>query len=80
MAVEEVDDEDVSLLAVAVAASDPLFDASGTDLRKYLGGDFQGLRAKIPYLRNMGISAIWITSIVPRERCTLRIDSSKRGS
>jgi glycosidase len=43
-------------------ASDPLFDATGTNLQKYLGGDFQGLAAKVPYLKNMGISAIWITS------------------
>lgn len=42
--------------------SDPLFDASGSNLQKYLGGDFQGLTAKVPYLKNMGISAIWITS------------------
>jgi glycosidase len=43
-------------------ASDPLYDASGTNLQKYQGGDFQGLTQKMPYLANMGISAIWITS------------------
>ena len=43
-------------------AADPLFDASGSNLQKYLGGDFQGLTAKVPYLKNMGVSAIWITS------------------
>ncbi|MBK8286450.1 MAG: IPT/TIG domain-containing protein [Ahniella sp.] len=42
--------------------SDPLFDATGTDLQKYLGGDFQGLTAKMSYLKNMGITAIWVTS------------------
>lgn len=43
-------------------ASDPLFDSTGTNLQKYLGGDFQGLQAKIPYLKNMGVTAIWVTS------------------
>lgn len=43
-------------------ASDPLFDATGNNLQKYLGGDFQGLTAKMSYLKNMGISAIWVTS------------------
>jgi glycosidase len=42
--------------------ADPLFDATGTDLQKYLGGDFQGLTAKMGYLKNMGITAIWVTS------------------
>lgn len=43
-------------------AADPLFDASGANLQKYLGGDFQGLTAKMSYLQNMGVSAIWVTS------------------
>lgn len=43
-------------------AADPLFDASGANLQKYTGGDFQGLTAKINYLKNMGISAVWVTS------------------
>lgn len=43
-------------------ASDPLYDATGANLQKYLGGDFQGLTAKITYLKNMGITAIWVTS------------------
>ncbi len=42
--------------------ADPLFDASGTNLQKYLGGDFQGLTAKMTYMKNMGITAIWVTS------------------
>ncbi|MBI2398517.1 MAG: IPT/TIG domain-containing protein [Xanthomonadales bacterium] len=41
---------------------DPLYDASGSNLQKYLGGDFQGLTAKIGYLGNLGVSAIWVTS------------------
>ncbi|MFO1495034.1 MAG: alpha-amylase family glycosyl hydrolase [Lysobacterales bacterium] len=43
-------------------AGDPLYDATGTNLQKYLGGDFQGLTAKMSYLQNMGVSAIWVTS------------------
>ncbi|MGE4073077.1 MAG: alpha-amylase family glycosyl hydrolase [Lysobacterales bacterium] len=43
-------------------SGDPLFDASGSNLQKYLGGDFQGLTAKMSYLQNMGVSAIWVTS------------------
>lgn len=43
-------------------SADPLYDATGTNLQKYLGGDFQGLTSKVPYLKNMGVSAIWITS------------------
>jgi glycosidase len=43
-------------------ASDPLFDTTGTNLSKYIGGDFQGLAQKVGYLKNMGISAIWVTS------------------
>jgi glycosidase len=43
-------------------AGDPLFDASGANLQKYIGGDFQGLAAKAPYLKNLGISAVWVTS------------------
>ena len=42
--------------------SDPLFDASGTDLQRYSGGDFQGLTQKVGYLKNMGVSAVWVTS------------------
>ncbi len=43
-------------------ASDPLFDATGTNLSKYIGGDFQGLAQKVNYLKNMGVSAVWVTS------------------
>jgi glycosidase len=42
--------------------SDPLFDPSGTDLQRYIGGDFQGLTLKVGYLKNMGVSAVWVTS------------------
>lgn len=41
---------------------DPLFDGTGANLQKYQGGDFQGLTAKVGYLSNLGVTAIWITS------------------
>lgn len=34
------------------------------DKGMYHGGDIQGLQAKLPYLKNMGISAIWLTPIM----------------
>lgn len=49
---------------------DPLFDASGADLQKYIGGDFQGLAAKMPYLKDLGISAVWITSPLDNRNLT----------
>ncbi len=33
----------------------------GTDLNKYQGGDWKGIKDKIPYLKNMGITAVWIS-------------------
>ena len=35
-----------------------------TDFGMYHGGDVPGLKAKIPYLKEMGISAIWLTPIL----------------
>lgn len=37
------------------------YDSTGTDINKYFGGDWAGLTAKMTYLQNMGITAIWIT-------------------
>ncbi|MCG8305869.1 MAG: alpha-amylase family glycosyl hydrolase, partial [Cytophagales bacterium] len=31
--------------------------------RAFHGGDFDGLIAKIPYLKKLGISALWITPV-----------------
>jgi Alpha amylase, catalytic domain len=31
------------------------------DPRRFHGGDFAGLRAKLPYLRDLGITALWMT-------------------
>ncbi len=50
--------------------ADPLFDSSGANLQKYLGGDFQGLTAKMSYLQNMGVSAIWVTSPLDNRNLT----------
>jgi glycosidase len=38
-----------------------LFDA--TDPRRYHGGDFQGIIDRLPYLKSLGITAIWITPV-----------------
>ncbi|MEV0587476.1 alpha-amylase family glycosyl hydrolase [Nonomuraea sp. NPDC050310] len=35
---------------------------NGADLKLYQGGDFDGIIAKIPYLKNMGISAVWVSA------------------
>jgi len=32
-----------------------------TNLKKYVGGDIRGLINKLPYLKSMGVTAIWIT-------------------
>lgn len=39
-----------------------LFDGSGTDLKLFQGGDWQGIVNKIPYLKNMGVTAVWISA------------------
>lgn len=35
---------------------------NGADLKLYQGGDWQGIIDKIPYLKNMGITAVWIST------------------
>lgn len=45
------------------AGFDPdLFDGTGTDIRLYQGGDWQGIIDKIPYLKSMGVTAVWISA------------------
>lgn len=39
-----------------------LYDGSGTDLKLYQGGDWQGIINKISYLKNMGVTAVWISA------------------
>lgn len=39
-----------------------MFDGTGTDLKLYQGGDWQGIIEQIPYLKGMGITAVWISA------------------
>lgn len=39
-----------------------IFDGTGADLKLYQGGDWDGLVDKISYLKNMGVTAIWISA------------------
>jgi cyclomaltodextrin glucanotransferase len=43
--------------------TDELFDPTKTDWFKYWGGDLRGIIKKLDYLKNMGITAIWITPV-----------------
>ncbi len=38
-----------------------LFDSTQTNWRLYWGGDLAGIQAKMIYLKNMGVTAIWIS-------------------
>ncbi|QFT11803.1 alpha-amylase family glycosyl hydrolase [Vibrio sp. THAF190c] len=38
-----------------------MYSADKSDFKKYFGGDLKGLTAKLDYLHDMGITAIWIT-------------------
>lgn len=38
-----------------------LYDATQTDWRAYWGGDLAGIQQKISYLKNLGVTAIWIS-------------------
>ena len=47
--------------------SDPVPDAQGGDPRwapsgQYAGGDLPGVTAKLPYLRDLGVTAIWLSA------------------
>ena len=37
------------------------YDATHTDINRFFGGDWVGLKGKMPYLAGMGISAVWIS-------------------
>jgi alpha-amylase len=44
------------------------------DPQKYHGGDFAGMRSRLPYLRELGVTALWITpayqqAVGPPNRC-----------
>jgi cyclomaltodextrin glucanotransferase len=40
-----------------------LYDPEAKDWGKYWGGDLQGIIDKLDYLKNMGVSAIWLTPL-----------------
>ncbi|MFE4106108.1 alpha-amylase family glycosyl hydrolase [Almyronema epifaneia] len=40
-----------------------LYDATQTDWGKYWGGDLQGVIDKLDYLKNLGITAVWLTPL-----------------
>jgi cyclomaltodextrin glucanotransferase len=40
-----------------------LYDPNGQDWGKYWGGDLQGVIDKLDYLKNMGVTAIWLTPL-----------------
>lgn len=39
-----------------------LFDGTGSDLKLYQGGDWQGIIDQISYLKGMGVTAVWISA------------------
>ncbi|GIP15895.1 putative cyclomaltodextrin glucanotransferase [Paenibacillus montaniterrae] len=49
----------------------------GNDLKLYQGGDWQGIIDKIPYLKNMGVTAVWISA--PYENRDTVIEDHKAG-
>ena len=56
-----------------------LCDGTGQDLKLYQGGDWAGIIEKIPYLKGMGVTAVWISA--PYEnRDTEIIDYQSDGS
>lgn len=54
-----------------------LYDGTGNDLKLFQGGDWQGIIDKIPYLKNMGITAVWISA--PYENRDEAITDYKSG-
>jgi glycosidase len=54
--------------------SSGLFDSTKTNWRLYWGGDLAGIQSKISYLKNMGITAIWISP--PLDNLNLNIADS----
>ncbi len=40
-----------------------LYDPTGQDWGKYWGGDLQGIIDKLDYLKNLGVTAIWLTPL-----------------
>ena len=49
---------------------DVMFDPSHSNWNLYWGGDLQGVRDKLPYLRAMGITAVWTTPLFEQVEAT----------
>lgn len=47
---------------VPVGFDPSLFDGTGTDLKLYQGGDWQGIIDQLDYLDGMGVTALWISA------------------
>jgi len=69
---------------VPSGSSNALFDDSnsdgigdGDDLKLYQGGDWQGIIDKIPYLKDMGVTAVWISA--PYENRDTAINDYQSG-
>ena len=54
--------------------SSGLYDSTKTNWRLYWGGDLAGIQSKITYLKNMGVTAIWISP--PLDNLNLNIPDS----
>lgn len=44
------------------------YEVNPGDLKKYHGGDFQGIINKLDYLRNIGVTTLWISPFVDNEK------------
>lgn len=43
------------------------FDGDKSNLVQYHGGDFQGITKKLPYLKNLGVTTLWISPVVKNQ-------------
>lgn len=62
---------------IPLAFDSSLFDGSGKDLKLYQGGDWQGIINKIPYLKGMGVTTVWISA--PYENRDTEIDDYQKN-
>lgn len=56
---------------------DEMFDPTHQDWNKYWGGDLQGLINEIPYLKSLGISAVWTTPLFEQVRSMTKGDVAR---
>lgn len=56
---------------------DEMLDLTHQDWGKYWGGDLQGVYDKIPYLKEMGVSAVWTTPLFEQVQA-MTVDESPR--